>query len=192
MTRQLTITAAEWASVQPDGTLWIVREAGWPKACPLADPTACNGEHCDCPLGPPVEFVQACAPCARCKDTRVIHAETFPTPCPYCRVELVGPCPTCKGMGAAKFRNCTICDARGTVTLGYAYAIGQPLPIQHGDTPFNPDPAEAIHVARVNGRWKVGYRKGTTIYTITDRLAHYGLPETLVGRWAIQLRVVQP
>lgn len=165
MTRPpITLTAAEWASVQPDGTLWLAWEG-----------TPCMAHEFDSPA----EFVQACAPCGTCGDGRhfgVCHdcwaMTTGPwcpncggycgdVHCPYCRVELVGPCQACKGMGAAKFRNCTICDARGTVTLGYAYAIGQPLLLT----------AENI---------------GHHYF----RLAHYGPPETLVDRWAIQLRVV--
>lgn len=170
MTRQLTITAAEWASVQPDGTLWLVREAGWPKACPLPDPTDCNGEHCDCPLGPPVEFVQACAPCWMCGSRHefpAIVGMRGPMPCPDCRIELVGPCrnPQCCNAARSLPLDCGWCrstmHANGTVTLGHAYAIGQPLLLT----------AENI---------------GHHYF----RLAHYGPPETLVDRWAIQLRVV--
>jgi len=175
MTRLLiTLTAAEWASVQPDGTLWIVREAGWPKACPLADPTACNGEHCDCPLGPPVEFVQACAPCETCHDEGVVFNGVDYHPCPDCRIELVGPC---------EIDGCRWSPHR---TLGYAYAIGQPLPIVN-DTLGTGD---CMIVDPDGDMWVL--IDGVYDEPITAALAHYGPPETLVGRWAMQLRVVGP
>lgn len=69
MSRTLTITAAD-PPIVPGEIVTLVWEGEWPKACSLADPTDCNGEHCDCPLGPPVEFALVCAPCARCDGKR--------------------------------------------------------------------------------------------------------------------------
>lgn len=57
--------------------------------------------------------------------------------CPDCRIELVGECPTCGGIstvpvvrrdGGYDERPCPRtygCDGTGTVTLGYAYAVGE-------------------------------------------------------------------
>lgn len=198
MTRTLTITALERASAQ-DGTLWLVRDGDWPKACPLADPESCNGEHCDCRLGPPAEFVLACAPCETCHSTRRssewdVYDMRHNAPCPDCRIKLVGVCPTCAGDTNDEFHpcaksqrdgqhcNCSMeqdhchwcglewlgdgeidcppCKNTKTVTLGYAYAVGQPALIT----------AENV---------------GHHYY----RLAHYGPPESLVGMWALQLAV---
>lgn len=214
MTRPLPITAAEWASVQ-DGTLWLVREGGWPKACPLADPTDCNGEHCDCPLSPPVEFVQAAAPCVSCEGSRcdldMCHncGNEYEEPCarhqdhgsaicdqgccPDCRIELVGECPRCEGTGnelLGLYRRCTGCGGTGTVTLGHAYAVGQPLPI------YDPDDNRGLDapclMASTQGVVVFAATRSLVGTIITDRLAHAGPPETLVGKWAmrIELKVV--
>ena len=111
MTRRLTITAAEWASVQPDGTLWLVRQGGQP----------------------PAELVQACVPCVTCGDNRrTFHANDEHDWCLDCRIELVGPCPDCDADGCYQKRfpdggrATWPCDHRNTVTLGHAYANGPP------------------------------------------------------------------
>lgn len=172
MTRQLTITAAEWASVT-DGTLWLVRERTdeWTWL-------------------PPAEFVQACAPCARCQDTRTIHRTTFPTPCPYCHIELVGPCPTC----AVRHRWCGLdgkprCDTYGLVTLGCGHAVGEPMPI-YGDDGDDGATGEHLYASAILGA--VYLHAGLHLHTgldITDRLAHAGPPESLVGKLALKLEV---
>lgn len=178
MTRTLTITAAEWANVQHspaegssannrhgDGTLWLVRDGVkyW----------FGTSEHDHRP-GPPAEFVQACAPCARCKDTRTIHPQTFPTPCPYCRIELVGPCRTCGKPG---------CEGNRPVTLGYGYAVGEALPIvdrhRKGGSYLYARWGEVRLVIPGFGQQH-----------ITDQLAHYSDGRALVGRWALKVQVV--
>ena len=235
MTRTLTITALERASAQ-DGTLWLVRDGDWPKACPLADPESCNGEHCDCRLGPPAEFVQACAPCETCHSTRRssewdVYDMRHNAPCPDCCIELVGSCPTCAGDTNDEFHpcaksqrdgqhcNCSMeqdhchwcglewlgdgeidcppCKNTKTVTLGYAYAVGQPLPIILGWQ--RPDGDSSGDVLSF---WKWHYGpdlvmqrawNATAIQTQnadrTAALAHYGPPEALIGKWALQLAV---
>lgn len=239
MTRTLTITALERASAQ-DGTLWLVRDGDWPKACPLADPESCNGEHCDCRLGPPAEFVLACAPCGTCHSTRRssewdVYDMRHNVPCPDCCIELVGSCPTCAGDTNDEFHpcaksqrdgqhcNCSIeqdhchwcglewlgdgeidcppCKNTKTVTLGYAYAVGQPLPIvAFGDWLRDETvTANGVVVADGNAYVRTGQYVGLTrrswrgsgfpVPNITDRLAHYGPPESLVGMWALQLAV---
>ena len=184
--RTLTITAAEWASVQ-DGTLWLVRE-GWPEGY----------ESVVSPV-PPVEFVQACAPCENEDITCHCGCEG---PCPDCRIELVGLCPRCDGRGEVKFDNwgdqCPRCSSHGTVILGYAYPVGSPLPIIRGWSRSDGDSS-----GDVLSVWKGHYGpdvvmqrawNATAIQTqYADRtaaLAHYGPPESLVGKWAIELRVV--
>lgn len=209
-------------------TLWLVREGGWPKACPLADPTDCNGEHCDCPLSPPVEFVQASAPCDVCDNTRLViyrngdHTETYlgPTPCPDCRIELVGGCPNLGGshpvrsLGweahcgpVAAWGNCHLCNS-GTVTLGHAYPVGQPLPIIPTPSYINPRyditaeqwaeyaklPMTYICVGNDGKAWLVENGRSPTgcqAMPLTAALAHYGPPARLVGKWAQQFTVVQ-
>jgi len=177
--RTLTITAAEWASVQ-DGTLWLVRE-GWPEGY----------ESVVSPV-PPVEFVQACAPCEACDGTCFVIfrngdlSETYygPTPCPDCRIELVGPCPDCGGdgwtaehdsscdgyercyaLGCPVQVQCASCQFTGIATLGHAYAVGEPLLLH--DWPG------------------MGISPG-----MLKALAHAGPVEWLVGKWALRLEVV--
>lgn len=205
--RTITLTAAEWGSVQPDGSLWLAWEG---------DDGCCDGASPICPPcqaepTPPAVFVRACAPCNLCGGGRhfgVCHdcwawstgpwcpncgGDCGDEPCPACRIELVGPCGVCDGDGYfdgwdystpddqrtpenIETVDCADCDGTGTVTLGHACAIGQPLPIVRDAT---------------NGTvlyWPAG---NSTATDLTAALAHYGPPETLVGRWAIQLRVVQ-
>lgn len=130
MNRLLLLTPDEWES-RNAGRLRLVRAGDWPKACPLADPTDCNGEHCDCPLSPPAEFVQACAPCETCRGTRVVLVERdnggIPAPCPDCRIELVGPCPKCEGVGSCRLCGRSAGWPAARFTLGYGYAVGPPV-----------------------------------------------------------------
>mgnify|MGYP000852483563 CR=1 FL=1 len=235
--RTLTITAAEWASVR-DGSLWLVQEADVGQGGLLY---------------PPVEFVEACAPCETCGNARrrtvrdLSGVETFGVPCPDCRIELVGPCPTCNGGGMiahcgrtdngsdgpcvlaphadnfpcygegdvasdwspVSWCDCGICSCGshqawtdqgpcgfcherprpGTVTLGFAYAVGEPLPIVlcgsgHGLA----GEYVVVENARVfcikNDEFPVESEE------LTDAFTHYGPPESLVGKWALQVQVL--
>lgn len=208
MTTTINLTPAEapaWRVVPAGGTFRLVRDGEqWP--CP---PTTCdlNGNH------PPAEFVQACAPCETCANP-IAHMLMVGIigrhdTCPARRIELVGPCPTCLGKtgwhgrdvprtgahNADRWFPCGRCRAdhysapTGAVTLGHAYAVGQPLPIR----PW------ASHVDTPEGEWlacsettvaKQVCHNGilATFPAITDRLAHYGPPESLVGKWAVELR----
>ena len=198
--RTLTITAAEWASVR-DGSLWLVQEADVGQGGLLY---------------PPVEFVEACAPCETCGDERAVFCpdcgERGPrecvgdgkphVDCPDCRIELVRPCPDplhdpTRPDGGWGICAPGACD-NGTITLGYAYAVGQPLPIIRGWS--RPDGNSSGDVLSV---WKGHYGpdlvmqrawNATAIQTqYADRtaaLAHYGPPESLVGKWAMELRRV--
>jgi hypothetical protein len=199
MTRQtITITADEKARAQPDGTLWLVREGERVRVecyCNPKPPTleGQHSPHCNIrrQLTPPAVFVQACAPCGTCGGSRCVVPPDCdcdrvtslnyalcthpPADCTDCRIELVGPC---------EIDGCRWSPHR---TLGHAYAVGQPLPIIDGtithatyppDCLFtSEDGTEIIHDADMDDE------------SITAALAHYGPPETLVGRWAIQLRV---
>jgi hypothetical protein len=198
MTRQLTITAAERASVQPDGTLWLVREG-----------VTWGTYHLEA-NAPPAVFVQACAPCNLCGGGRhfgVCHdcgamttgpwcpncgGDCGDEPCPACRIELVGPCGVCDGDGYfdgwdystpddqrtpenIETVDCADCDGTGTVTLGHACAIGQPLPIiayQLGEYWLGIDGAVKVPAVALGGASR----------TADD--------DDKLDKWALQLRVV--
>ena len=226
----LTITAAEWASVQPDGTLWLARVGVpclTPRSCPKFTRQMCRwgGTH------PPAEFVQACAPCENpthrighksglpeCRNPSELgpgmHVNTYSfVPCVTCRIELVGPmdrlaCGRARcSMGHkahvwnvqcqddSPHREDVFCSGYGdgtnykwpTVTLGHAYAIGQPLPIYGDGNPLRQEPH--LYVSKTGVVWFASEQGSVNV---TRHFAHYGPPETLVGRWALQLRVVQP
>lgn len=86
--------------------------------------------------------------------------------------------------------------APGTVTFGHAYAAGQPLPIVA---------AVALHGANLAAlSWpnvQVSQRGDALTLAsgndwspssdLTDHLAHYGPPESLVGKWALRLAVAR-
>lgn len=178
MTTTLAITPAEWASMQ-DGTLWLVWEAD----------VGQGGRLC-----PPAEFVAAATPCTardHCSDPYNGYVDTT---CPDCRIELVAICDTCDGQGGCMYGgswgNCEPCNASGIIHLGWGYAVGQPTPI----LPFSPDHDDGPHIC-VDERpdsWLLRYpgsvepRHGDDI---TAALAHYGPPESLVGKWALQVQV---
>lgn len=197
MTRTLTITAAEWASVQ-DGTLWLVREGRefYDMATRLYHPSL-----------PPVEFTLACAPCETCDgDCRLVNLGRFGppyAPCPDCRIELVRPCLSgCDGWGVIFCGDdddigdaCDgECEGNGTVTLGHAYAVGQPLPI-----PPMPDhmadessyTCDWGHCSEHTVTWRWAFDLHEWLSVCEDHAAQVGPPATLVGKWAQQL-AVQP
>lgn len=188
----IELTTAEvtaWADVPEGGTFWLVREASYDLRCPTCGGSASLPFEMTCadhrPVRtPPAEFVQACAPCEVCTGTRHLHpavsGDLHPMPCQVCRIELVRPCPNCRGTGRTEGGLCASCDGRSTVTLGYAYAVGQPLPIvrlslDHGNI-------GCIAVDPASGTVWAGGK------IITAALAHYGPPESLVGKWAVELR----
>ena len=230
MTRQLTITAAEWASVT-DGTLWLVRE-GDDCACSSDGGTWAGGGGfaLSCPIChdadsvPPAEFMQTSAPCVPSAPWHErAHAGCNYLPghfsggalycnkcgwaarCPDCRIELVSPCLLCGGSGRTlggplgeDVGDCRCAMTEGLIVFGHAYAVGSPLPIIRGWA--RPDGDSSGDVLSV---WKGHYGpdvvmqrawNATAIQTqYADRtaaLAHYGPSESLVGKWAIELRVV--
>lgn len=165
--RTLSITAAEWASIK-DGDLWLVREARTHEALSaIYGPTQFDGL-------PPAEFLQACAPCVAVK--HAMSGWNGAESCPDCLTELVGPCksPTCEDSTSGC--SAPICGDRGIAHLGWAYAVGQPLPI-----------VDAVASEKDDGIWiHVKRHKGISFLLIP---AHYGSPESLVGRWALRLAV---
>lgn len=78
---------------------------------------------------------------------------------------------------------------RGITTLGHAYAVGEPLPI-YGSV-READGAWPCIVVFLDAPKAVMLYDKTTGERITDRLSHCGPPESLVGKWALQL-AVQP
>lgn len=215
-TRQLTITAAALASQDAEGRVWLVGEGVWPKMCPHADPEGCNGEHCDCPLSPPAEFVQASAPCESCEDSRcnldMCHdcGNEYEEPCARhrdhgsaicdggcctdCRIELVGPCLLCGGSGRTlggplgeDVGDCRCAMTEGLIVFGHAYAVGSPLPI------YDPDDNRGLDAPclMASTQGVVVFAATSTLVgtIITDRLAHAGPPEWLVGKWAMCIEV---
>lgn len=188
--RTLTITTAEWASVQ-DGTLWLVREGvpcATPHSCPKFTRQMCRwgGIH------PPAEFVQACAPCETCHNTtgsNQQHGEFTRwdlLTCPDCRIELVGPCLVCQDtLEHYKLPDRMYCS-HTRKTLGYAYAVGPPLPIY---TPASHPIGTVDHLCFDRTLVVVVNVHEGVETDITDRLAHYGPPELLVGKWALHLAV---
>ena len=184
MTRILTITAAEWAAIQ-GGDGWIV--------CP-----------------DPADLLAAAAPCSR-------RYEVF-MGCTSCRITLVGECPECRGTGhipadlqRGEFWHCEACGGMntstrrkcgyGTATLGYAYAVGEVLPIcgpgSVGDRPDSYIEIKMIH-PRMDGRHQWDIHKFTRndgggwsqrAGSLVAALAHYGDLAALVSQWALQIRV---
>lgn len=105
--RTITLTPTEaekFKALAVGESMWIVREG-----YDTQRPPARKVNH------PPVEFVQACAPCETCGGTHRdghIHqgrvcrkTQCFGAdgrnPCPDCRIELVGPCTACESRAAA-------------------------------------------------------------------------------------------
>ena len=112
--------------------------------------------------------------------------------CPNCRIELMGPCPDCDGTGNQSMdptRCCWNCGGNGTITLSFAYAVGEPLPIVlcgsgHGLV----GEYVVVENARVfcikNDEFPVESEE------LTDAFAHYGDPSAQVGKYAMRLRRV--
>lgn len=153
MTRTLTITSDEWASVH-DGHLWIVRKGGRPAVVLGCASPAEDGVHsvsysdgvgpcewCGAPVPPPADLLAAAAPCETCRGDGIDRSFYFgeDRPCPDCRITLVGECPhDCKRFygkvpGYLRGSNWAWvpcwCDGTGTVTLGYAYPASEVLRI---------------------------------------------------------------
>ena len=179
--RTITLTPTEaekFTALAVGESMWITRAGREGYRTPDSFPE---------PL-PPVELMQACAPCERAdSDEPDLHRLFMPGgDCAACRVELVGPCPTCE----VRHRWCGLdgkpkCDAFGMATLGCAYAVGQPLPIVlfgsgHGTV--------GKYVVVVNQRIFVITNETFPVDSdeVTAHFAHYDLA-TLPGQYAIEV-----
>lgn len=187
MNRQLPLTPAEaekFKALAVGESMWIVREGRRETRVLTPDE---YGERKHTHDLPPAGWLTDCAHPDHHGFARAGH------PCPDCRIELVGPCPRCKGAGFLATDNgsfiqrslCSCGGGRCTATLGYAYAIGQPLPIV-GERNDGQRPR-----IEVTDHGLVLLFSQDHNSNLTHRLAHYGPPETLVGRWALQLAVTQ-
>jgi hypothetical protein len=118
-------------------------------------------------------------PCAKSqRDGQHCNCSMEQDHCHWCGLEWLGDgeidCPPCKNTK--------------TVTLGYAYAVGQPLPIVAFGDWLRDETVTANGVVVADGNAYVR-GSGFPVPNITDRLAHYGPPESLVGMWALQLQL---
>lgn len=173
MTRTLTSTPAEWEVLQRDGAAWIVRDGDCPhKVLP------CGGGDCCCPHFTPAELVAAAAPCKRCDGARNLWwpGSDRSAPCPACRITLVAECPACLSeptIGCPTWHP-------GVVTLGYAYADSDVLPIRllvdcEDDGEHICIDGDAVHIDGKDD-------------PLAD-LGHCGAPDALVGRYALKVRL---
>ncbi len=189
MTRTLLVTAAELAAgwiVRP-GELCHSAECAWSGPPPWPDDCRCKGQ-----MQPPPNLRAAAAPCETCRGSRWDWAssEDDMEPndprlrCHDCRIELLGECQRCRGTGTLKataeeqrfmadptlrIHSCLWCNGDGAVTLGYAYPVGDVLPIVR---PALRDTAEHIGV-----------------FPASYSFAHYGDPAALAGQYALQIAV---
>ena len=207
MTRRLTLPHG-LAGLQPDGTFWLVRpgELCHTVQCAWSGPPPWPEHDCRCKgqMQPPWSLLALAH-----GDDRI--------PCPDCRITLLGECPECHGAKCAY--SCAImpepvqcveyecfcwCRGAGTVTLGYAYAVSEVLPIIgpgfDGPEPNGPYIELRIIQPHMDGRhqWDAHVYARTTDGgrrmvpgSLIHSLAHYGDPATLVGQYALQLRKVE-
>lgn len=179
MTRRLELTADEWAAVQAGG--WLVMPS-------------------------PADLVDAAAPCETCGGRRW-HPSTSPdepgAACTHCRITLLGECPTCGGIGGyavmvdgeeCRHGACRTCggdreNPRKLVTLGYAYAVSEVLPVLSDRGWFAVDLADNVIVVMDRRAFRVPTLAESS-EEITDALAPYGDPAALVGQYALRLEVV--
>lgn len=177
MTRTLTSTPAEWEVLQRDRTAWIVRDD-------------------------PAELVAAAAPCETCRGQRevVVDEDEFYSPCPDCRITLLGECPDCWGHGAWMHADadvygepgephpvpCERCQTAGRLELGYAYADSDVLPIVDGEEHPNAWPDLERDELAVWDDESVSWRRAGQPWPAIS-LSHYTSRSSLVGKYALKL-----
>ncbi len=203
MNRQLSLTPTEaekFTALAVGGSMWIMRAGTFR---PSTRPGGMGGIY-----EPPVEFAQACAPCETCGgshcvvppdcDCDRVTSLNFalcnhpPADCTICHIQLAWPCPRCEGTGnelLTMYRRCSDCHGMMTATLGYAYAVGEPLPIIDGDIAHDSYPeGDLLFVATFqDGSVHVVQDSDYLNESTTDRFTHYDLA-TLPGQWAIEVR----
>lgn len=218
MTRSLTVPAG--LTVTPGATIWLVRDADLctDRRHYILRPSPHNplgtrrhdvhdDIRCANPCGNsadgarrllhqvPAEFVQGCAPCDHHQhpDDHTYCVACGPSPCPDCRVELVGECCECGGSHYPldwERLSCSTCS-NGTVHLGWGYTVGQPFPILGWRDSM---PAqERIEYNEQYGTL-ILYQRSTSagfmqMTDITATLAHHGDPAGLIGKWALRVQV---
>lgn len=195
------LSAVEVANLPTEGTFWLVRE-GERDAKAEAMNHALAVELFTRPdlrwpeSSPPAEFTQACAPC-ECDGSRIdpLHRavpdrQHLRRACTDCRIELVGPCFDCADDPdySGEFALiCTNCLGDFSVHVGWADAVGQPLPIYH-ESNEDYDELDPCLLVTVSGRIFYWNPPAGDSSDVSAALAHYGPPESLVGRYALELR----
>ena len=216
------LSAVEVANLPTEGTFWIVREGERDVKAEAMNHALAVELFARPDLrwpesSPPAVFTQACAPCETCGSQCADGAfERKQFGCPDCRIELVGPCPTCEARAAAlhnayevaaerhgwvtqersrrpwsdvpeanrltmidSLRVTLGCDSPtpceyGTVHVGWAYAVGRPC---------------LIDMVLTMRRVAIGdIDDATEVVIALDGLVYAGPPESLVGRYALELR----
>lgn len=205
MTRTLLVTAAELAAG------WIVRPGDLCHSvrCAWSGPPPWPDHDCRCKgqMQPPADLVAAAAPCETCRGSRWdwASAEDDMEPndprlrCPDCRIELLGECQRCCGTGTLKataeeqrimadptlrIHSCLWCNGDGAVTLGYAYPVGDVLPIIGA----NDDRPPGRHIAPA---WLAGgdiwFLCDEHLHDVKDITDSFPGSPALVGQYALQI-----
>lgn len=194
--------AEKFTALAVGESMWIVRAGTFR---PSTRPGGMEGIY-----DPPVEFVQACAPCETCEGSRLDDAwcgtvcrdmgcteRECPPRCSECKLAVHPPCRRCGGGGQDTTRiiptQCFVCSGTGRgYPLGYAYAVGEPLPmVGYLPTPPHRDCVEVGNDGMIVWRREPGAYGGQAwraTHHPADALARYGPPETLPGQWAIEVR----
>ena len=222
-TLQLTPTeAAAWAKVPEGGTFWLARPATCSNTSQPCPWRTCSSSEGTCSPIPPAEFVQACAPCETCGDTREYDGgePRESIPCPDCRIELVGPCPECNGGGMVAHCGRSDNGSDGPCVLaphadnfpcyGEGDVASDWLPVSWCDCGIcscgshqawtDQGPCGFCHERPRPGTLSLGfaYAVGDPLHFVADPrvmlpgidLAHYGDPSAQVGKYAVELRRV--
>jgi hypothetical protein len=149
------LSAAQVASLA-DGI--IIVDGDWPKICPQPDQTGCTGEHCDCPLRPPAEWVALVGKlCETCDGECGVPMLTDIGPDPERWERSV--CPDCRGDGLARIE-----------LFGPCHCMSEPIRYSGGmgpDLDGSPDECPDCYQGEVSlGWWKV-----TAVLGVRDRIA---------------------
>lgn len=218
MTRTLKLTPAEWEVLQRDGTAWIVRPPAVQyvrevhgEAGPLL-PVELVAAAAPCETCGGSRGGVAAASSGYMQGGRVRYAgaggmSLTPVNCPDCRITLLGKCPECCGSGAIRggypdydALDCSAC-LDGTVTLGDAYPASEVLPIIGPGLDGYPDgPYIELRIVqpRMDGKhqwdahaydYTTGGGRRMRPGSLVCALAPYGDPSTLVGKYALKVRL---
>lgn len=130
-------------------------------------------------------------PCAACKGRGEIpRGGPIPyrwvRPCPDCDrgrqvVTLTTTCKACRGMGAARYKNCQTCNASGTVKVGSFTIRLLPVHDEHAETFMD-------HSVEVTDQGLVLLHSADGVQRTIARVALDPLPQP--GQWAVQFEAV--